>query len=89
MAQLKPMYPVIAAAGEEELRELIAQARRKLRRLSGRNVWDEESEDRLRFLWLKTRRTLRSIARELDLTPGQVSGKLSRLGLLGSARPSQ
>lgn len=89
MAQLKPMHPVIAAADEAELRELIAQARRKLRRLSGRNVWDEESEDRLRFLWLKTRRTLRSIARELELTPGQVSGKLSRLGLLGSARPSQ
>lgn len=89
MAQLMPMHPVVEAAGEEELRELIAQARRKLRRLSGRNVWDEESEDRLRFLWLRTRRTLRSIARELDLTPGQVSGKLSRLGLLGSTRPSQ
>lgn len=89
MALLKPMHPVVEAAGEEELRELIEQARRKLRRLSGRGAWDDESEERLRFLWLKTGRTLRAIARELDLTPGQVSGKLSRLGLLGHTRPSQ
>lgn len=73
---------------EKALKALRHQCNRRLAALRrGSHNWDEADEERLRFLWLKTRRSITRIAEDMDLTRGQVAGRLRDLGLLGSVRP--
>lgn len=74
--------------------EALSALRRKITTRLGHiaqrdGTWDDETEGRLRWLWTHTRKSTRRIAEEMELTPGQVAGRLRDLGLHGTVRAAE